>query len=198
MQAAHLVVLPAFSLQQLCGRGHVSCSINRQHKNSHVLCSISRLRELILAARHRCSRMLAWFDLSGQRAIRTMASFALVSEVGFNNMVTEKFTGEPQARKVASSKWVCWVLYQLDASGGIASELAAGGVGFAHAGIRQYSEKAFQSQARNADARAGAAAAAEARAAAAAAKQPKSKIVVAAPVGGRNGKPDLADARSWD
>ena len=125
-----------------------------------------------------------------------MASFALVSEVGIGNMIVEKYTGEPQARKLAASKWVCWVLYKLDGSGGILAELAAGGVGFAHAGIRQYSEKAFQSQARNVDARAGAAAAAEARAAAA--KQPKPKTVVAAPLGSRDGKPDVSNPLAWE
>ena len=118
-----------------------------------------------------------------------MASFALVSEVGIGNMIVEKYTGEPQARKLAASKWVCWVLYKLDGSGGILAELAAGGVGFAHAGIRQYSEKAFQSQARNVDARAGAAAAAE---------QPKPKTVVAAPLGGRDGKPDVSNPLAWE
>ena len=77
-------------------------------------------------------------------------------------------------------------------------EVAAGGVGFSHGGIRAWAAEHFRSQTKSQDARAAAAAAAEARAAAAAAKQPKKPTtVIAAPLGG-NGKPDVSNPLVWD
>ena len=123
--------------------------------------------------------------------------FALVCEKGIGNTIITEYASNVDARKAASKLWVCWVLYER-AEDGTATEVANGGVGFSHGGIRSWASTYFKSQTKSQDARAAAAAAAEARAAAAAAKQPKKPTVIAAPLGGRDGKPDISNPVVWD
>ena len=129
--------------------------------------------------------------------VRAPYPFALVCEVGLNNYTVEGFMSNVEARKVASKFWCCWVLFERSEDGTV-EETAHGGVGFAHKSIREYADKMFKSQEKNEDVRAAAAAAAEARFAKSASSQPKKPTVLAAPVGGRDGKPDITNPAVWD
>jgi hypothetical protein len=123
--------------------------------------------------------------------------FALVCEKGIGNNIITEYESNVEARKAASNLWCCWCLYERG-DGGMVQEVAHGGVGFSHGGIRKWAAEHFKAQTKSQDARAAAAAAAEARAAAAAAKQPKKPTVIANPLGGRDGKPDISNPVVWD
>ena len=125
------------------------------------------------------------------------SDFLLICEVGFGNYTVDRFALESEAHAAAGKCWCCWVLYRSSAAGTQLEELAAGGVGFAHAAVRKYAENNVKAKARDTDARAGAAAAAEARMARAAASQPKPKSKPA-PSSANDGRPDVSNPATWD
>ena len=125
-----------------------------------------------------------------------MGDFVLVTEEGTRNFKFAYFGDESSARRKAALLWCCWVLFKKE--GAALTELTSGGVGFACASIRKHATVTIKENARNEDARAHAAAAAEARMAAAAASKPKPKPEPAAPLGGRDGKPDVSNPVTWE
>lgn len=128
-------------------------------------------------------------------AAQAVGHFVLVSEQGFGKYVFDRFATEGEALAKGNKFWCCWVLFREASEGGVISELAHGGVGFAHPGIRRKATETIRGAARDREAREAARAAAEARFGAAASAKPKEKPRAAIP---SDGRPDLSNARAWD
>ena len=126
------------------------------------------------------------------------ASFLVVCEVGFGTYTVDRYPVEREARAAAAKLWCCWVLFRSSGGGTELSELAAGGLGFAHPAIRKHAETNLKARARDADARAQAAVAAEARAAKLAAAQPKARSGPSQQARPSDGRPDVSNPATWD
>lgn len=121
-------------------------------------------------------------------------AFAVVGEAGPGRFFVHRFGTDAEARTKGSKLWCCWCAFHLGEDG-TPAEIASGGVGWSHDSIRKHANATFKSQARDVDARRAAAAAAEARfASSAQPAKPKPKAAAAA----ADGKPDLANAATWD
>eukprot|EP00325_Prymnesiales_sp_UTEX-LB-985_P004127 CAMPEP_0174705674 /NCGR_PEP_ID=MMETSP1094-20130205/8819_1 /TAXON_ID=156173 /ORGANISM="Chrysochromulina brevifilum, Strain UTEX LB 985" /LENGTH=127 /DNA_ID=CAMNT_0015903871 /DNA_START=82 /DNA_END=462 /DNA_ORIENTATION=+ len=120
--------------------------------------------------------------------------FLLFCEVGPGNFTCERFASEGDARTKAKAYWCCWCCFR-EVEGGVLTELASGGIGFAHNSIRKHATEAAKRSARDQDARARAAAAAETRFGANKAMKPKEKPRPAAV--NNDGRPDLSQPATW-